>query len=75
MQGDELLIFDGVFVQRPELADYWHLTIWLDGQQRVDLRRLGLVLEGLPNEPTLTPFVTSRAGGWRRRGRALRQLG
>lgn len=51
VRGGELLIFDGIFAQRPELADYWDLTIWLDGQQRVDLRRLGLMLDDLPTEP------------------------
>lgn len=48
----DVLIFDGIFLQREELARFWDYVIFLDGQQRVDLRRLGLVLDELPNKPT-----------------------
>lgn len=48
---DDMLIFDGIFVQRPELADTWDLVVYLDAQERVDLERLGLVLDGVPREP------------------------
>ena len=64
VRGDELLIFDGIFVQRPELSEYWDLTIWLDGQQRVDLRRLGLVMDDLPDEPV---EVVGHVLEWQRR--------
>jgi len=49
--GDDVLVFDGIFAQRPELAGYWDLVVFLDGQQRVDLERLGLVMENLPVDP------------------------
>lgn len=46
-----VLLFDGIFTQRPELADYWDFAVFLDGQKRVNLQRLGYVLDALPNEP------------------------
>ena len=49
--SQDVLIFDGIFLQRPELADYWDLTVFLDGQKRVELGRLGLVLDELPDDP------------------------
>lgn len=49
--GDDMLIFDGIFVQRPELREYWDLTDFLDAAQRVDLQRLELVLGNLATAP------------------------
>lgn len=46
--GNEILLFDGIFCCRPELLDYWDLTVFLDGQARVDLGRLGYVLADAP---------------------------
>ncbi|MGB0113770.1 MAG: hypothetical protein WBP59_11165 [Ilumatobacteraceae bacterium] len=51
--ADEVLLFDGIFVQRPELATYWDLTVFLDGSARVALDRLGYVVEELPADPAL----------------------
>jgi uridine kinase len=48
----DILLFDGIFVQRPELAHFWNLTIFLDAQQRVDLDRLGYLLDGCPDDAT-----------------------
>jgi len=47
--GDEILVFDGIFVCRPELRDYWDFTVFLDGQERVSLTRLGYVLADAPD--------------------------
>ena len=47
---DEVLIFDGIFVQRPELAAFWDVTVFLDGCDRVALGRLGYVFDGLPED-------------------------
>ena len=54
--ANDVLIFDGIFLQRPELARYWDFTIFLDGQERVDLRRLELILADLP--PTAAETVS-----------------
>lgn len=48
IDGDEVLVFDGVFLGRPELAGSWDLTVFLDAQERVDLTRLGHVLAAAP---------------------------
>ncbi|MCP3991828.1 MAG: uridine kinase [Actinomycetia bacterium] len=50
--GDEVLLFDGIFLGRPELADYWDLTIFLDGQARVNLGRLSHILADAPETGT-----------------------
>lgn len=48
VSGDEILIFDGIFLCRPELIDYWDYTVFLEAQARVDLQRLGYVTEDAP---------------------------
>ena len=62
--GEEVLLFDGIFAMRDELARYWDFTIFLDGQQRVDQRRLALILEDLPNNPI---DVVSHVLTWQQR--------
>ena len=62
--GEEVLLFDGIFAMRDELAPYWDFTIFLDGQQRVDQRRLALILEDLPPEPVA---VVSHVLTWQQR--------
>jgi len=49
--SDDVLIFDGLFLQRPELHGYWDLVIYIDGNERENLRRLGLVMDDLPDTP------------------------
>jgi len=49
--GREVLLFDGIFLLRPELSAVWDLSIFLDGQERVQLTRVGLVLNDLANSP------------------------
>lgn len=46
--GDEVVLVDGIFLCRPELAEAWDVTVFLDGRSRVELSRLGLVLDGAP---------------------------
>lgn len=36
-----VVIVEGVYAARPELADYYHLTVWVDTPREVCLRRLG----------------------------------
>jgi len=45
-----VLIFDGLFLQRPELAPFWHLTVYLEADDRIDQRWLDYLLSGLPVE-------------------------
>ena len=44
----EVLVFDGIFVQRPELAAFWDVTVFLDGYDRVASERLHHVFDDLP---------------------------
>ncbi len=46
-----VLVFDGIFLHRPELADTWDMSIWLDGATRVERERISRVLDGCPTEP------------------------
>ncbi len=46
--GDEVLVFDGIFLCRPELVEHWDIIIFLDGRSRVELTRLGLLLANAP---------------------------
>ena len=50
LQGDEVLLFDGLFLHRPELAEYWDFSVFLDGRERVNLQRLGLMLAQRPDD-------------------------
>jgi uridine kinase len=36
---DVVIVADGVFLHRPELADLWHATIWVDADIEVAARR------------------------------------
>lgn len=60
----DVLLFDGIFLQRPELADEWDLTIFLDGEERVALQRLGLILDGCP---TAREAAVDHVLGWAKR--------
>ena len=50
LAGDEILLFDGIFLCRPELEEYWDYVIHLDGRARVNLGRLGVVMADAPTE-------------------------
>lgn len=43
-----VLVFDGLFVQRPEFAGFWDMAIFLDAGRRRDSEWLGFLLGDLP---------------------------
>lgn len=63
LSGDEVLVFDGIFLCRPELAGYWDYVVFLEAQDRVNLDRLGYVMaDAPPGGPALVHHVLQRAG-------------
>lgn len=52
VETDALLIFDGLFLQREELASFWNLTVFLVADDRCDGEWLRLLTDGLPSQPT-----------------------
>lgn len=48
---DAILLFDGIFVLRPELRLRWDLSVHVDGRARVRDRRLRLVARDRPPDP------------------------
>ena len=44
-----VLVFDGLFLQRPELRDHWDLTVFLDADVRYERDWLGYLLDDLPD--------------------------
>lgn len=47
-----ILIFDGLFVHRPELRPHWDLTVMLHADERCDAAWLGYLESDLPTHPT-----------------------
>jgi uridine kinase len=47
---DAVLVFDGLFLQRPELNAYWTTTIFLKADQRCNQAWLDYLLEDLPSD-------------------------
>lgn len=47
-----VLVFDGLFVHRPELAPYWTVSVLLEADRRCDAAWLDYLLGGLPDDPT-----------------------
>jgi uridine kinase len=45
-----VLVVDGVFAQRPELADAWDLVVWVHADDAVRLARMA-VRDGVPDDP------------------------
>lgn len=45
-----VLIFDGLFLQRPELSDHWDITVFLDADARQERRWLDFLLGDLPED-------------------------
>ena len=43
-----ILVFDGLFLQRPELAAYWDFLIYLGGERRVSDQRIRAASDGCP---------------------------
>ena len=48
---DAVLVFDGIFVHRAELADRWDLSVFLDGLARVTAARVDRVVAECPGDP------------------------
>ena len=45
-----VLVFDGLFVQRPELNGHWDVTIFLDADERREREWLSFLLDDLPDD-------------------------
>ena len=52
-----MLVFDGLFLQRPELADRWDLTVYVDGRRRVTEQRMAWATHDRPVGDPLAEFV------------------
>jgi uridine kinase len=50
--GGAVLLFDGLFLQRPELRPYWDLVVWVDGAQRVADERIRRIGAAIPPGPS-----------------------
>lgn len=61
VSGREILIFDGIFLCRPELEGYWDYIVFLEAQSRVDLDRLGHVMSDAPSGG---PELVDHVLGW-----------
>ncbi len=54
---DAVLVFDGLFLQRPELVEAWDLTIYVDGRRRVSDRRIQRATRDRPVDDPAAGFV------------------
>lgn len=45
-----VLVFDGLFLQRPELDEYWDMTVFLDADERRERAWLDFLLGELPED-------------------------
>lgn len=45
-----VLVFDGLFLQRPELNGYWNMTVFLDANERREREWLEFLFGGLPDD-------------------------
>lgn len=45
-----VMLFDGLFLLRPEFRSYWDITVFLDAASRRDAEWLGFVLGDLPSD-------------------------
>jgi hypothetical protein len=43
-----VLVFDGLFLHRPEFVDLWEVSVYLDADERRDSEWLTFLLEDLP---------------------------
>ena len=44
-----VLVFDGLFLQRPDLKEHWDITIFLDADVRREREWLSFLLDGMPD--------------------------
>ncbi|HYZ99565.1 MAG TPA: hypothetical protein VE575_12490 [Acidimicrobiales bacterium] len=57
-----VLVFDGLFLHRPELRDYWDFSIWIDGERRVTEQRIDRASAAIaPGPPGLLDLLRSCA--------------
>ena len=49
----DVVVFDGIFLHRPELVDSWDLSVWLDGAVRVELARVERAVQDCSSDPVL----------------------
>ncbi len=47
-----VLVFDGLFLQRPELVRWWTKVVYLEADHRLDQQWLDFLLAGLPAAPS-----------------------
>ncbi len=52
ISGPTVLIFDGLFLQRPELAQFWDVVVYLTADRRLDAGWLDFLLADLPDDPS-----------------------
>lgn len=57
-----VLLFDGLFVHRPELRHYWHYSVFLSADQRLKLAQLSLIDQDLPTRSAAS--INRYAKGW-----------
>jgi uridine kinase len=50
LPADAVLVFDGLFVHRAELAAFWDLTVYLDADTRREAEWLAYLEDGLPTD-------------------------
>ena len=48
-----VLLFDGLFLQRPEFEPFWNLVVFLDADRRADEQWLDFLLADLPTDPSV----------------------
>lgn len=48
---DAVLVFDGLFLQRPEFQSHWDITVFLAADQRREQEWLDYLLSDLPDDP------------------------
>lgn len=51
LPDDAVLVFDGLFLHRAELAGFWDLTVYLDADARREAEWLAYLEDGLPTDP------------------------
>lgn len=52
VEGPAILVFDGLFLQRPEFEDLWTMSIYLEADDRADRGWLDFLLGDLPDDVT-----------------------
>ncbi len=50
--SDAVLVFDGLFLHRPEFATLWDVSVYLEADERRDAEWLKFLLEDLPEDST-----------------------